>query len=498
MSSCCSLTAPSFSKNALRGLLIAAALFSARFTVAGDPHSRTYDGGAASPGRLTRLPSVGSASPFAQSRAPYGAVRPASFSADLAVGFGPCPPCDAAPDCKEPPCAIDDDLCRKLKALEKFWSQIDVSGHVRVRHETSWERIGRPTRNRGRLRARLGMTWTPNEEFEAGIRWTTGDRRLVLEPGDRRGSPLSYQDLGDVFDKFELNLDRIFITYSPVWAPGLSVTGGKFKPPVRLNPIFNDPIGDLVLDEAVQPEGIAGWYEWEDLLIFDSVYWTVGETVVLEQGNADEASMFFTQLAASRRLGPWSVEGSVAWYDWHNLNADGSTQISFENNFGNEVVPVGPNPEDVVFASGFSIVNPMLIVTFDDGNPCAGIYPVQFVCEVFHNGRSFDASRDSGYSLGIQYGPALAANQRRRGEWKVYYAWNEAQQESVFTPVGQDDWQRATNFAAIGSGPTTTCATTSSCVSGSSATGQSSPSTPRVRRIWSPVRASRNGADGWT
>ena len=347
----------------------------------------------------------------------------------------------------EPSPTANIDTNRIPTKVESFWRNVEINGHIRVRQETDWERIEQPTRNRGRLRARLAFTWNPNEEFKAGFRWTTGDRKLVLEPGDRRGAPLSYQDLGDVFDKFELNLDRIFITYQPKWLSRSFVTVGKFRFPGKLNPIFSDPIGDLVFDEAIQPEGITAGYTWKPNRVFDEVYWTAGETVYLEQGGADESSMFFTQLWAKRQQSKYlTLEGGVTWFDWHNLNADGSTRISFENNFGNEVISVGPNPRDVIFASEFSVINPMLVVTADDQDPCSGFHPIQLVWETFYNSKAFDRDRDTGYSIGFQYGPAVNQQARKRGDWKCYYTWNKIEQESVLTSVAQDDWHRATNF----------------------------------------------------
>lgn len=73
-------------------------------------------------------------------------------------------PCD---DCGDSPCTCEDSLVDKVEAMVSFWDKVDISGHVRVRHETSWDRISRPTRNRGRLRARLAATYKPNDEIEA-------------------------------------------------------------------------------------------------------------------------------------------------------------------------------------------------------------------------------------------------------------------------------------------------------------------------------------------
>ena len=331
--------------------------------------------------------------------------------------------------------------------IDSFFKKTDVSGHVRVRQATDFERIDRPTRNRGRLRARLGLTHYWNSEVSAGIRFTTGDLKQFLDLEDRRGAPLSYQDTGDVFDKFVFNLDRLFIRYAPDHWPGFFVTGGKFRQTIKLNPIFADPVGDLIWDEAVHPEGIAAGCTHKNVFCMDEIYWTFGKSVVLELNNDDEASLFYSQVWLKKRFGRVQLEAGVAWYDWNNLNPDGNTRISFENNFGNQVIPVGPNPEDVVFASQFNIINPMVALTVGDDCEYPPVWPIQFVGELFHNTKSFDASRDSGFSIGAQYGPAVLRQERRRWDWKLYYTWQEVQQESVLTPVSQDDFQRATNFS---------------------------------------------------
>lgn len=310
------------------------------------------------------------------------------------------------------------------------------------------------------------MRYNLNEEIEAGLRLTTGDRKLVLEPGDRTGSVLSYQDTGDVFDKFAFNLDRIYITYKPDWAPNAWITGGKFKHPVKLNPIYAGPVGSLGFDEAVHPEGAAGGYAWEDTLGFDALKFVLGETVLLELGNQDEASMFFTQLWAEKQVSDrWKAEAGVTWYDWHNVNPDGNTTVTLTN-FGNATTSVAApagtlgaqigidgagNPifDGVgrsTFDSKFSIVNPMAVLTYDDGDYDSGLQPIQFVYEAFQNTRAVNNNRDFGYSIGAVYGPAVTRSGRKQGDWKFWYTWNDVQQESVFTPVAQDDFQQATNF----------------------------------------------------
>jgi len=372
---------------------------------------------------------------------------------------------DSVAVAEEPlPDSHDDRAYEFFDAMIGAWDRFDIDGHVRVRHETDYDRINRPTRNRERLRARLGLTYTWNDEIKAGVRWTTGDRKIVLEPDDRSGSPLSYQDAGDVFDKFEFNLDRIFITYTPCWAPELFVTLGKFRPTWKLNPIFSSPVGDLVWDEAAQPEGVALAFTREDFLGLDKFFATAGESAVLELGNQSDATLFFMQLWGEKQLTTrWKGASGITWYSWNNLNPDGNTRISTENNAGNSVTQVGVDTTQIgvtspggtpvidgsplyAFDSGFNILNPMIVLTYDDEDECSGLPPFQFVYEAFYNTESFDPDRAFGYSVGFQYGPAVARRDRRRFDWKFYYSWNEVEQESVLTPVAQDDFQLATNF----------------------------------------------------
>ena len=359
-----------------------------------------------------------------------------------------------------PSCCPDLTACNPLKT---FWDKTTVSGHVRVRHETDFTRIGRSSRNRQRLRARLGLTYKHSDPFEAGIRFTTGDRKITLDAGDRGGSPLSYQDTGDVFDKFEFNLDRLFITYRPPQVPDLFITAGKFKHPIRLNPIFDSPIGSLVWDEAAQPEGIALGHLLQDAMGFDEIFMTIGESAVLELGNQSDATLFFSQLWCEKQIGQTTtLTASVAFYDWNNLNPNGNTTISTENNAGNSVTQSGVDMTQIgvdnngnpvidgsplyVFDSGFGIINPMMTLTLGTPDDASRYYPVQFVWEAFHNTRSFDPDRDTGTSIGFQYGSAVGKKGRAGGDWKFYYTYSHVEQESVFTPIAQDDFLRTTNF----------------------------------------------------
>ncbi len=322
--------------------------------------------------------------------------------------------------------------------LDSFIEKIDVNGHVRVRQETDFNDFVNPTRNRQRLRARLGANYQATEEWLAGLRMTTGDRKLALEPGDRSGAPLSYQDAGDVFDKFEFNLDRIFIRYDPAWLPNAWAVAGKFEMPLEFNPLTRGPIGAMGWDEAAHPEGAAVGFDWKNVGIFERVKIVAGESAVLEVKDADEASLFFAQAWAEIALGPyWDLGAGVAFFGWYNLNPDGNTQISTENNSGNAVAAN-------LFRSKFRIYNPLVSLTYDDGDPTSGWIPLRWTGEIYHNTAAYSSDVANGYVVGMAAGPAVLTQQK--GDWQAFYLWTEIEQDSVFTPVAQDDFQVATNF----------------------------------------------------
>jgi hypothetical protein len=93
-------------------------------------------------------------------------------------------------------------------------------------------------RERFRVRARLGMLASISDEWAAGIRLATGNTT------DRVSTN---QTLGQDFNKYQLVVDRAYITYKPTeW---LSATGGRIA-----NPFFST---DLVWDDDLGFEGFA-------------------------------------------------------------------------------------------------------------------------------------------------------------------------------------------------------------------------------------------------
>ena len=127
----------------------------------------------------------------------------------------------------------------RLKKVESSVSQlgnIKFSGDIRFRSESI---LGQSNvlaaaanplafgnqltpRHRMRLRARLTMRGSVNEEFDWGLRFATGSMADNISTN---------QTLTDFFNRKPFALDQAFITYKPRKLPGLRLQGGRFEPP---------------------------------------------------------------------------------------------------------------------------------------------------------------------------------------------------------------------------------------------------------------------------
>ena len=142
----------------------------------------------------------------------------------------------------------------RLKKVESSVSQlgnIKFSGDIRLRSESIFGQsnllasAANPLafgnaltpRHRMRLRARLTMRGSVNEEFDWGLRFATGSMADNISTN---------QTLTDFFNRKPFALDQAFITYKPRKVPGLRLQGGRFEPPWIFTEMTID--NDLMVD----------------------------------------------------------------------------------------------------------------------------------------------------------------------------------------------------------------------------------------------------------
>lgn len=307
-------------------------------------------------------------------------------------------------------------------ALQAAFPHLTFKGTFRFRHESSFGLDDRRNRHRQRLRFRLQADFEIDDEFAVQARITTG------EPTDPN-SP--YVTLGSgLFDKLALNFDRVNLAYTPSWAPGASLTVGKFGHPFATNPVYSE----LVWDADVQPEGVVLAVAIEGDGVLERLDLHVGLYDVLERGNADDAHLATAQIAAQLDLGDdVDLALSTAYYHWSDPTPEGNVTV-LADDAGNAVVDIDGDtvPED--FVSEFGVVDVIAAVTLT-----AADRPLTFSGQLIWNTRA-RTGEDLGWATGVSFGRT-----RRRGDWRVYYQFQIVERDAVFSPVSQDDFLFQTN-----------------------------------------------------
>ena len=157
---------------------------------------------------------------------------------------------EAAPTSAQPPTVED-----RLKKVETRVSEIGAikfSGDLRLRAESFFGLSNSLTngdnpavlgnelspRHRMRLRARLQLRGSVNDEFDWGLRFTTGSVAENISTN---------QTLTDFFNRKPFALDQAFVSYKPKRVAGLRLQGGKFEPPWTST--------EMTIDNDVMVEG---------------------------------------------------------------------------------------------------------------------------------------------------------------------------------------------------------------------------------------------------
>jgi hypothetical protein len=133
------------------------------------------------------------------------------------------------------PASVEDRL-KKVETRVSEIGAIKFGGDIRLRSESIFGQqnilangdnpalLGNELspRHRMRLRARLQMRGSVNDEFDWGLRFATGSFADNISTN---------QTLTDFFNRKPFALDQAFITYKPKRVDGLRLQGGRFEPP---------------------------------------------------------------------------------------------------------------------------------------------------------------------------------------------------------------------------------------------------------------------------
>lgn len=311
---------------------------------------------------------------------------------------------------------------RAAEVTDRGTGRLDITGDLRLRAEEDNDRDSQNDRFRGRARGRIGARYRFDTGIEIGARIATGSR---TDPNS------THVDLGGQNDRFEVSLDRLYATWRPTAGVpdrlGLWATAGKFEHPFRQ--VL--PYGELVWDADVQPEGIAGGIEPKWRVLGLAPRFVGGYYLLDETSNGPDATALVGQLAFTHEgpLGKFVGTTGAYLYD----GATSSTLLAGDDQ-GN-VLRGG------AFASRFRIwtVGGRYEPAWRPGGR-----PMALAGEYWKNERAARVNNedlDAGFGLGLTWGAI-----KERGDFSLYYQYQEVERESVFSPWAQDDFLLSTNF----------------------------------------------------
>jgi hypothetical protein len=278
----------------------------------------------------------------------------------------------------------------------EWWEDVKIKGDLRYRHEMIKEGDSE-TRNRHRIRARVGINGDVNEFTEVNIQLATGSDDPVS----------TNQTLDNGFSTKSLMLDLAYLTIKPTFADGLAVTAGKFK-----NPFFKPGNSELLWDSDWNPEG--GVFNFRSDL--DDISMTfIGAGLWIEERSSDKDSwMAAGQAILGFNFNEKKTGLKIGGGLFNYVNAAGFPPFfNGDEAMGNSIDPLGNYLNDYELAEAFIEISHDL-----------DIFPITVMGDFVTN---FAAdSLKNGWLAGVRAGKA-----KNPGSWDFRYIYREVRKDAV-------------------------------------------------------------------
>jgi hypothetical protein len=300
---------------------------------------------------------------------------------------------------------------KKTASLPDWLSRTTVFGDVRARHEGFYHQTtskGTPigSRNRERIRARLGVRFALNDEISATIRGASGNANDAISTNET---------LTGNFNRKNFNLDWAYLTLSPGksfgWRPGVaSITAGKF-------PLPQFKVGELMFDEDLSAEGVAETFQLlgEPLGMVDQVKVHAMQLTFSEVSNAEDGWMFGGQVNPSFHFGDVQLEAGMGQFWWLNPDLIAMSLSKNTTSFTSSGAPVANSG----FNSALANTNLLVTKTIQPPTPTGGKKPASFSATTGFQ----SAFNESNMTLGATI-PNVVAAQPLRLFFDYVYNWD--------------------------------------------------------------------------
>jgi len=292
---------------------------------------------------------------------------------------------------------------QEAAAKPQWTDSIKLKGDVRARYE-SIDEEGKDTRERGRIRARLGAYTKVNDEIDAAIALASGN-----------DDPVSTNEtLDSGFSSKDIRLDLAYIDAHPALLGGGNLIFGKMNMPFIA-------VNDLQWDSDLNPEGAALQLELPTdavkLLANGGAFW------VEERSGDPETMLYGMQAAAEMKTDAVKVTAGASFYLYDNV--EGYAPIfDEESGFGNTVIEAEDG--SLTYANGYEIFELFAKFGFDVG------LPIEFSANYVDNQEADE--ENTGYMLGIKLGKLKDV-----GSFEFGYSFRELEADAVLGVFADSD-----------------------------------------------------------
>ena len=239
---------------------------------------------------------------------------------------------------------------KKLSALGDILGRFRFTGDVRVRGEDIFQDCPTCiTRNRARLRVRFGLEGKLTDNFIGGFALATGSLGDVTSANET---------LTNFFERKTIGLDRGYITYNPVAAKWLSLTGGKFA--------YSWTRTSLTLDPDINPEGFNEKFCFNlETPILKNFTVQGLQLLYNENSKGDDSFAVGGNVSAKLEFGPLSTTPSFTLLDWHFADAllQASAFATQATTSGNPAIPISGEGPGCATGFGLASVPPCAIAS---------------------------------------------------------------------------------------------------------------------------------------
>ena len=321
--------------------------------------------------------------------------------------------------------------------MPDFVNSMKLYGDFRGRYDSiSLNSANFPDRARFRYRLRLGLTTSLADDFEVGLRLTSGEPASGSTTG---GNAMSGNSTftGNGTKKF-IYVDTAYGKWTPIhnasWNGSLTI--GKMENPFGFS--------EMVYDPDYTPEGVAQQlsYNFNDQ---HSLKFVGGEYVVNESSTSSkDAYMFSGQLTFESK---WSQKfhtavgiGALSLWNSSMLN----TANVPDQNKGNTRTAAG----NLLYHYNPIVVDASATYTFESFPLYKGAFPIKLLGEYVNNpGASQSALSHESAMGGVTFGKA-----GKKGTWELSYRYRYVGGDSWWEELPDDDFGAVYNASPTGGG----------------------------------------------